>query len=147
MASRSDSIDILIGSTMDIARAMRHRVFSNTSDGLHPGQLHAMFIIGEHPGMTMKELAGMLHITSPSATSLVNRVVQMGLVQRKHDTKNRKLVRLRLSKKGAELLKRKHDERNKTLRELFTVLTQAEQAQLSTIHQKLVGHIHSQFLP
>lgn len=146
MPSRPDTIDTLIGSTLEIGRAMRHRVFCNTKDGLHPGQLHAMFVISEHPGMTMKELASALHITSPSATSLVNRVVQLGLVQRKHDTKNRKLVRLRLSKKGAGLLHRKHEERNKSLRELFGMLSVSEQTQLSSIHQKLVSHINARYL-
>ncbi len=142
-----DPVDSLIGSTLDIARAMRHRVFCGTKDGLHPGQLHAMLLIDEQPGMTMKELAGLLHITSPSATSLINRVVRLGLVQRRHDASNRKLVRLRLSAKGADLLKRKHDERNKALKSLFCVLTPAEQAHLSSIHQKLVAHIHSHFNP
>ncbi len=147
MITRHNAIDSLIGSTMEIARAMRHRVFCNTKDGLHPGQLHAMFVVGEHPGMTMKELAGMLHITSPSATSLINRIVQLGLVQRRHDARNRKLVRLKLSRKGSELLKSNHEERNKTLRILFGIITPEEQTQLSSIHQKLVTHIHSHFLP
>ncbi|MSR86879.1 MarR family transcriptional regulator, partial [Candidatus Peribacteria bacterium] len=59
--------------------------------------IHSLFLISEQEGLTMKEIAKSLHITSPSATSLVNRLVDMKWVGREHDTENRKLVRLRLT--------------------------------------------------
>ena len=85
----------------------------------------------------MKELAKSLHVASPSATSLINRLVKMQWVGRMHDEKNRKLVRLSLTPLGKRILREKHDRRREVLRSIFSLLTPSEQAQLARLHEKL----------
>ena len=94
----------------------------------------------------MKEIAKSLHITSPSATSLVNRLVDMKWVGREHDTENRKLVRLRLTPLGKKILREKHEKRREVLRHIFGHLTQPEQLQLAHLHEKLSHTLFSQSL-
>lgn len=103
------------------------------------GQIHALLIIQEREGLTMKELAMMMHVTSPSATSFVDRLVKLGYVERIHDPGNRRLVRLSITEKGALMLKNKIAERRKMFGELLRVLPESDQRILSEILRKLLS--------
>lgn len=144
-----DSIDRLIDSTYDFGRIMRQQMLGQISKGKQVNflQLHALFLISEQEGLTMKELAKLLHVSSPSATSLVNRLVRTDWVHREHDETNRKLVRLRLTPAGKKVLREKHEQRRQILREVFSFLSKAEQEQLARIHEKLGKSFHSHSSP
>lgn len=138
MSPRKNPLDRLIESTYDFGRVMRQQMIGHVKGEagnlLH---IHALFLISESDGLTMKELAQSLHVSSPSATSLVNRLVRMAWVGRKHDDRNRKLVRLWLTPLGKRILRQKHDKRRQVLRCIFGLLTSVEQMQLAELHEKL----------
>lgn len=142
-AKPADPIGRIIQSTVEFGRIMRHQMMCAPGEQMNFVQIHALMVIAEQPGITMKELATGMHVTSPSATSLVNRLVKLKWVDRKHDTKNRKLVRLKLTAKGASELKAKQEARGKILRELFGYLSSTEQETLAAIHEKLIHAYHS----
>ena len=138
MVSRpKDPIDRIINSTWEFGRVMRQQMLGDAKGGANLLQLHTLFLISEQEGLTMKELATSLHVASPSATSLINRLVKMQWVGRMHDDKNRKLVRLWLTPLGKRILREKHDRRREVLRSIFSLLTPSEQAQLARLHEKL----------
>ena len=139
MSSSKDPIDRIIDSTYEFGRVMRKQMLGDGGGGRPVNflQLHALFLISEREGLTMKEFARLLHVASPSATSLVNRLVRTQWVGRMHDDKNRKLVRLWLTPLGKRILHEKHEKRRKTLREIFGLLTREEQLQLARLHEKL----------
>ncbi len=141
-AKPADPIGRIIQSTVEFGRIMRHQLICAPGAQVNFVQIHALMVIGEQSGITMKELATGMHVTSPSATSLVNRLVKLKWVDRKHDTKNRKLVRLKLTPKGAAELKNKQEARAKVLRELFGFLSSTEQETLAAIHEKLIHAYH-----
>ena len=72
----------------------------------------------------------MLYITSPSATSFVDRLVQLGYVRRKQDRSNRKLVRLSITETGKKILRKKMAEKKKIFATLLASLSSQEQALL-----------------
>lgn len=139
MSTPKDPIDRVIESTYEFGRYMRQQMLTDTQAGhmINFLQLHALFIISESEGMTMKELAKALHVSSPSATSLVNRLVRTQWVGRMHDDRNRKLVRLWLTPLGKRILREKHDTRREALRHIFGLLSRSEQLQLARLHEKL----------
>ncbi len=147
--SARDPIDRIIESTFEFGRIMRHRMMSCEQRGagvINFLQMHALMIVSEQKGITMKELAKSLHVSSPSATSLVNRLVRLRWVGRLRDPDNRKLVRLRILPAGSSMLRSKFRERQKVVRELFRLLSRDEQNALATIHEKLISqyqHAHS----
>ncbi len=100
---------------------------------MNPVQMHAMLIIREHDGLTMKEFAEFLHVTSPSATSFVNRLVRMKWVKRIADKTNRKLVRLKLSDEGMNCVTTNMKEHSRMMRDLFSLLTLADQKEFARI--------------
>ncbi|MBI5156308.1 MarR family transcriptional regulator [Candidatus Peregrinibacteria bacterium] len=145
MSSRKNPIDRLIESTYDFGRIMRQQMIgqTKTADGANLLHIHTLFLISELKGMTMKQLAESLHISSPSATSLINRLVRTGLVSRLHDEENRKLVRLRLTSSGKTILRKKHERRRQVLRRIFGLLTRSEQLELARLHEKLSTKLSS----
>lgn len=52
----------------------------------------------------MGEVAEMLSVTPPTATSIVNRLVSRGLIRRERDNNDRRVVKLRLLSKGSAAL-------------------------------------------
>ena len=139
MTPAKDSLDRLIDSTYDFGRIMRQQMMGGMkiAGGANMLHIHALFLISEQEGLTMKELAKSLHIASPSATSLINRLVKMQWVGRMHDEMNRKLVRLWLTPLGKRILRQKHERRRDVLRHIFGHLTANEQLQLAKLHEKL----------
>ena len=135
-----DPIDRIMQTTFDMGRIFRQKMMLCDQDmiTMNPLQIHALFIVEERKGLTMTELAEALHVSSPSATSLVNRLVKFGWISRGHDAKNRKLVRVQLTAEGKKFLKRKHQERHAIMMELFGFLTPEEQETLASLHEKIV---------
>ncbi|SMC25020.1 DNA-binding transcriptional regulator, MarR family [Desulfacinum hydrothermale DSM 13146] len=60
-------------------------------------QLHALFFIRERGHMTIKDLAETLSVSAPSASSMVDRLVDKGLVMREPDPQDRRRVFVRIS--------------------------------------------------
>lgn len=131
--------DVIIRLSFDLSRVIRHMMLSVTDDGVHVNflQIHALALVDEHPGMTMKELADALRVASPSATSFVNRLVRMRLIARERDLRNRKLVRLSLMPEGKAALREKRTRRTALLKRHLNLLTIGEQKQLAHILKKL----------
>ncbi|MFA6039142.1 MAG: MarR family transcriptional regulator [Candidatus Peribacteraceae bacterium] len=131
--------DAIIRYSFGLTRVIRHMMICLQEEGITVNflQIHALALIEDHPGMTMKELADVLHVASPSATSFVNRLVRSKLVSRSHDAKNRKLVRLTLTKEGKVTLREKRTKRTALLKEHLHLLTREEQRQLANILKKL----------
>ena len=130
--------DSIIKHWMEISRLMRQNMSGTKNvSKMNPVQMHALLIIKEHAGLTMKEFAESLHITSPSATSLVNRLVKLKWVKRSADKKNRKLVRLHVSEEGLVIVSTKMKEHTHMMRELFSLLTKADQKTFDRILQNL----------
>ncbi len=139
MSPAKDPLDRLIDSTYDFGRIMRRLMIGGMGAGKGANllQIHALFVISEQEGMTMTDFAKSLHVSSPSATSLMNRLVKMQWVERMHDDVNRKLVRLWLTPLGKRVLREKNERRREVLRHIFGMLTVAEQEQLARLHEKL----------
>ncbi|TSC57258.1 MAG: MarR family transcriptional regulator [Candidatus Peregrinibacteria bacterium Greene0416_19] len=104
-------------------------------------QLHALFFIDQHPGVTMKEVAELLSVTSPSATSFIDRLVKLGWVERLQDERNRKLVRLRMTERGRSVVQEKMAEKRKSMRQLLEALSHVEQIQLRDILYHLAKNL------
>lgn len=114
---------------------------------MNPMQMHGLFIIAEHPNITMKELAEALHVTSPSATSFVDRLVKLKWVKRSADRKNRKLVRLSLKPAGTAALRTGMKQHSAMMHELFSLLSNHDQKQfervLLNLKEALALHVSS----
>ena len=124
--------------TFDLGRCLRQKMLRSTEGCMHIPQMHALLFLQSQPGITMKELAEMLRVTSPSATTFVDRLVKLGHIRRARDATNRRLVRLHLTPAGAVALKKTMLQRRKILLEIVSVLSLSDQITLKSIMQKLL---------
>src|SRR5579885_2178137 len=84
-----------------INRAFKGKMFTN-SDLNHCSmlQLQGLTFLSAHKNASMSEIAQYFSIKLSSATSLINNLCKMELAKRKEDSKDRRLVRITLTKKG-----------------------------------------------
>lgn len=85
----------------------------------------------------MKDIASLLGITPPSATSLVNTLVRTQLVKRQADTKDRRTVRIVIMPKGEKYLETYKRKVTKRLQENLQRLSLGEQKQLAVLLEKI----------
>jgi DNA-binding MarR family transcriptional regulator len=94
-------------------------------------QLRALGLVALRPGATMGELSEELGIRLNAATGLAERLVQHGLLERKADPKDRRLVRLQLTKSGHRALTACRRERKRRVEEALQQLSADEQSQIA----------------
>jgi DNA-binding MarR family transcriptional regulator len=66
---------------------------------VYPSQIRSIVMIGHNPGINITELAQRLEITKPSASELITRLVENGLVLKTRDDENSKEVILNITEK------------------------------------------------
>ncbi len=135
MSPSTDTPARIIQLWMEISRLLR-KSMSKKAPGacqMNHLQMHGMLVVAEHPDITMKELADLLHISSPSATSFVDRLVKLSWLERVADTKNRKLVHLRMLPAGKDALAQAVKEHSAVMHGLFSLLSQGDQEQFEKV--------------
>lgn len=60
-------------------------------------QTNMLFAVRDRGPMTVKELANILRVSAPSASSMVDRLVEMGALSREPDPKDRRRVIIRIT--------------------------------------------------
>ncbi len=82
-------------------------------------QLNAMHVVRERFEITIKDLAEVLQVSAPSASSMVDRLVNLGMLEREHSQKDRRVVLVRLSAEGDRNL---YDQDDHMLRSIVVLL-------------------------
>jgi DNA-binding MarR family transcriptional regulator len=86
-------------------------------------RIETMVYIRDNAGAPMKDIAAYLSITAPSATSLVNALVKGGFVERRTDPRDKRALRVYLTKKGQKKLQEAMKHGMQVLGELFAPLS------------------------
>ncbi len=78
--------------------------------GINEGQCFLIVEIGRKPGVSVKELAEILHIDKSGVSRSVEELVQKGFVERTPSREDRRFVKLQLLPKGQERFEKiEHD--------------------------------------
>ena len=88
--------------------------------------------------LSVGELAQGLGITSSSATTATKRLSKMGLVERKRQQEDERVVVVKLTRAGQEMLERWADEQRAALRELLSPLSLEERTLLLGLVRKII---------
>lgn len=133
----SDITGQIIQAAFEIGRALRTKVMKR-ADLIQMAQLHALAFIRTKKGITMKELACMLNVTSPSATVFVDRLEKMGFVRRRHDRRDRKIIRLSVTPEGKRILREKMAEKKELVSAILSSLSIGDQRTLLRLLRKMI---------
>ncbi|MDW7729474.1 MAG: MarR family transcriptional regulator [Bacillota bacterium] len=74
-----------------------------TGLGITPSQINALLVLYLHDDLTMGKLSSEIYLAESAATRLVNRLVNLNLVKRRGDDKDRRVVRVALTSYGRQL--------------------------------------------
>jgi DNA-binding MarR family transcriptional regulator len=110
--------------------------------GLRLGQDHLLAALWAEDGRTPGEIAAAVNVTTPAVTKLATRMAESGLLERRPDGRDNRLVRLWLTPAGRALQGPVEAERQALEDRITATLTKTERTQLlkalNKIHQALL---------
>lgn len=120
---------------------MRYEEDLLSAEALTPQQFTAMRWLGERELATMHEWAIALGMKASSATQLADRLVGLGLIERKPGEDDRRKVLITLTARGREVMAKTVKQKTKALMETFRPLTAEERkhylALIETLAERL----------
>ena len=105
--------------------------------GLHVGQDHLLAALWARDGSTPGELSAALHVTTPTVVKAADRMTAAGLLTRRRDDQDNRLVRLWLTDAGRALREPVERERQLLDEAVTADLTAAERTQLLSALTKI----------
>ena len=105
--------------------------------------LHLMALLETHGSLPMSRVADLLGCGLPTATGIVSRMEERGLVARQHDSEDRRVVTLRLADAGIAEIRDLQLKRRKRIAAALTFLSAAEQAELLASVRALRSAFHT----
>ena len=118
--------------------------------GLHVGQNYLLAALWARDGSTPGEIAGALHVTTPTVVKMATRMAAAGLIKRRADDRDKRLVRLWLTDAARALQRPIEAERRFIEKTVMAGLTDTERKHLlkalSKIHEsanKLLAEVNA----
>jgi DNA-binding MarR family transcriptional regulator len=105
------SDDALAGNVVDLLRELLHTLLMSSIPAwidlqLTLPQLRTVFTIAHHNASSVVQISQHLGIGEPTASYLIDKLVQAGLVERSEDPHDRRRALVRLSPAGGELIEK-----------------------------------------
>ena len=89
----------------------------------------------------MTNIANFMHVTTAAMTGIVERIVRDGYALRVYDPDDRRIIKVKLTAKGSDLLKKINQQRRKMIISIFGKISETERQQylriLTRIHDIL----------
>lgn len=134
---KSDTIDIIIENLFYVLPIIHKKLLkiepSETLPNLTLSRIHMaiMLIINYENELPISEIAKRLLIPKPQMTLLVNSMTESGMIERKPDPKDRRVINVVLTPKGKTTLERCDKILKNNARKKLSYLTEKEQEDLS----------------
>ena len=108
------------------------------------GQLKSLFFISNRGTTSLSKLAAALGVTPTNTTGIVERLLKRKLITRTDSTDDRRVLLLRTTLRGEELITELRQKRKERMTELFSRFTDEEAMQVRDALKILVSDIESQ---
>ncbi|MFH1622396.1 MAG: MarR family transcriptional regulator [Candidatus Omnitrophota bacterium] len=108
------------------------------SEDVTPQQMITIFTINEIDGCKVSVVSKRMGISAPTITGLVDRLVKNAYVQRVRDTQDRRIVFVKLTKKGKIFVGKFKKSIQKRWKQILVHLTDEERADYIRILKKLM---------
>jgi DNA-binding MarR family transcriptional regulator len=121
--------------TMKVLRAVAEAAMQR--HGLHLGQDHLLAVLWERDGSTPGEVAAAVNVTTPAVVKMASRMAEAGLLTRRRDDRDNRLVRLWLTDVGRALQEPIEAERRLMEEKITAELTETEREHLLSALAKI----------
>jgi DNA-binding MarR family transcriptional regulator len=112
---------------------LNRRLRQQSLAGLSPAQASALGTVNRLDTLTLGELAAAEQVQPPTATRLVTSLEKAGLVARKNDDIDRRVVRVKITAEGRRTLERIRNLKNAYLERRLAALDPAERELAETL--------------
>lgn len=136
-------IDRFVNRLMEMFPLIMRDMTSHETHDLATGkitlpQFRAIQYLADCDPCKMSGLAGYLRITPAAATGLIDRLIAQGLVTRRQDADDRRIVWIGLTAKGKTTVNSISKQRKEGLKGIFGKLSAAERAQYLSLMEKII---------
>jgi len=122
-----------------VFRSMKDTMcFSSKSSHLTMIQLEALIFLSKNNDAQMKDFADYFSITMPTATSLVDKLIAIKLAERKNYSKDRRIVKISITRAGKKLLDEAMKQRENKINKMLTFLSKNDKKDLLRILSKVL---------
>ena len=121
---------------------MKRRSSQFAKSELTFSQMMIITLLIQRKECNMGYIAHAMKVTMSAVTGLTDRMIRLGLLERSRSTEDRRIVKIRLTKKGVNVFGKLQRERIGMISTLFSNITQRERAQYLRILKKLQKNIH-----
>lgn len=98
--------------------------------GISTAQCFMIVEIGRHPGISVKELAEILHIDKSSVSRSIEELVRKEYIERKNSNKDRRWVVINLLPKGKEYFEKIEHDMNLKFKEILNEIPKEKHEQI-----------------
>jgi DNA-binding MarR family transcriptional regulator len=114
-----------------IMQFVRTEMRTQREPSLSVPQFRVLAFLSRHPNVSLSEVADHIGITRAAASTMIDRLVQKGFVDRKDDPNERRHLMLTLTELGSNGLEEMRNRTRQTIAELLDELTPNELGQVS----------------
>ncbi|MBN2404517.1 MAG: MarR family transcriptional regulator [Coriobacteriia bacterium] len=90
--------------TMLLQRRFMQKLLAD--EETHPAQAACLHILAHKDGLSQSELAEKLHVSRPTATTMLQKMEASGVIERRPDQQDQRLIRIYLTQSGKSLVTR-----------------------------------------
>ena len=111
------------------------------ADGYYREQSRLLLLIMENDGVIQRDLADEMDVRPSSMTEMLTKMEQLGLVVRKQDEKDQRVMHIFLTDQGKNAAKESQNATQEVTETLFKGLTDEEIRQMLNLAEKLCAHL------
>jgi DNA-binding MarR family transcriptional regulator len=139
MAKKNPTDEQLFSTVSNLMRLIRQELqMSGCFTDLSKVDFEILKYVREQKEVTMKAIADYLYVKPSSATTAVETLVKRGDLKRVLDAKDRRIVRVQLSKKGEKTIEQKHTLVKKKLAPIFKGLSEKDKKAFVNIIETII---------
>lgn len=105
-------------------------------------QLSTLTVIRDHGEMSLKELAEAMHVSAPSASTMVDKLVDMKALNREHSKVDRREVRVSLAPLGTRAVEELEQIMLESLTELLEAIGPDYAEQWGQVYRRIEQYLH-----
>ena len=135
-----DSGDSIVDAVLSASRvlvAIAARSLGDVAEEVTLTQYRTLVVLASRGPQSLASLAEAIDVTPPTATRMCDRLIRKGLILRRHERGDRRLIRLSLAAKGRILVDAVTERRRAEITDLVTAIPRDQQTALVDSLQRL----------
>ncbi|MDF2657377.1 MAG: MarR family transcriptional regulator [Paenibacillus sp.] len=124
-----------------LVKKMSHEWYRNMGDTFSMTQFRTLYMLNERGPQKAAELADLLCVTSGAITGLADKLIEKGLVGRERSEDDRRVVYLRITDPGKQVLEELREKQKETIARLFEGLPEEDILHLTRIFTTLLERV------